>query len=87
MSNITMANSHMGDDYLGTGVDIVMTHPIDPTVSESANGASIDSRNYGILLAAMSQEAHDLGMATSSSAMVTAMTDRLAQLAASGGHL
>ena len=75
MSNITLANSHMGNDYLGTGVDIVMTHPIDPTVSGSANGASIDSKNYGMLLAAMSQEAHDLGMTTSSSAMITAMMD------------
>jgi hypothetical protein len=75
MSNVTMANSHMGDDYLGTGVDIVLTHPIDPTVSGSANGASIDSKNYGMLLAAMSQEAHDLGMTTSSSGMVTAMMD------------
>jgi len=73
MPNITTANYHMGADYLGTGVDIVMTHPIDPTVSGSANGASIDSKNYGMMLAAMSQEAHDLGMTTSSSAMVTAM--------------
>jgi len=75
MSNITQANSHMGNDYLGTGVDIVMTHPIDPTVSGAANGASIDSKNYGMVLAAMSQEAHDLGMTTSSSSLITAMTD------------
>jgi hypothetical protein len=73
MSNVTQANSRMGDDYLGTSVDIVMTHPIDPTVSGAANGASIDSKDYGMLLAAMSQEAHDLGMTTSSSAMITAM--------------
>jgi hypothetical protein len=73
MSNITMANSQIGTDYLGTGVDIVMTHPIDPTVSGSANGVSIDSKNYGMLLAAMSQEAHDLGMTQSSSAIITAL--------------
>jgi hypothetical protein len=75
MANITTANSRMGTNYLGTGVDIVMTHPIDPTVTGSANGASIDSKNYGMLLAAMSQEAHDLGMTSSSSAMVGAMMD------------
>jgi len=49
-------------------------HPIDPTVAGSANGASIEAKNYGMMLAAMSQAAHDLGM-TSSSAMVTAMLD------------
>lgn len=74
-SNISMANAHIGAAYLGAGVDIVMTHPIDPTVAGSANGASIDSKNYGMLMAALSQEAHDLGMATSSSAMITAMMD------------
>jgi hypothetical protein len=54
-------------------MDILMTHPIDPTVVGSANGASIDAKNYGMMLAAMSQEAHQLGMTTSSSAMITAM--------------
>jgi hypothetical protein len=71
-TNIDTANSHVGAIYVGPGADIVMTHPIDPTVMGSANGASIDAKNYGMMLAAMSQEAHDLGM-TSSSGMVTAM--------------
>jgi len=72
-TNITTANMRIGATYMGPGMDIVMTHPIDPTVVGSANGASIDAKNYGMMLAAMSQEAHQLGMTTSSSAMVTAM--------------
>ena len=75
MANITTANSHVGAAYVGPGADIVMTHPIDPTVSGSANGASIEAKNYGMMLAAMSQEAHGLGMSASSSAMITAMQD------------
>jgi hypothetical protein len=75
VANATLANSHIGAAYVGPGADIIMTHPIDPTVAGSANGASIEAKNYGMLLAAMSQAAHDLGMTTSSSAMVTAMHD------------
>ena len=74
-ANATMANSRIGAAYVGPGADIVMLHPIDPTVAGSANGASIEAKNYGMMLAAMSQAAHDLGMTTSSSAMVTAMLD------------
>ena len=72
-TNITTANRRVGAAYMGPGMDILMTHPIDPTVTGSANGASIDAKNYGMMLAAMSQEAHQLGMTTSSSAMITAM--------------
>ena len=72
-TNITTANMRVGAAYMGPGTDILMTHPIDPTEVGSANGASIDAKNYGMILAAMSQEAHQLGMTTSSSAMVTAM--------------
>lgn len=71
--NITMANEHVGTHYLGMGADIVMTHPIDPTVNGSANGASEFAKNYGMMLGAMSQEAHGLGMMTSSSGMIRAM--------------
>jgi hypothetical protein len=74
-ANATTANSRIGAAYVGSGADIVMMHPIDPTVAGSANGASIEAKNYGMMLAAMSQAAHDLGMTTSSSAMVTAMRD------------
>ena len=72
-TNITMANMRVGAAYMGPGMDILMMRPIDPTVVGSANGASIDAKNYGMILAAMSQEAHQLGMTTSSSAMLTAM--------------
>jgi len=72
-TNITTANMRVGAAYMGPGMDILMTRPIDPTVVGSANGASIDAKNYGMILAAMSQEAHQLGMTTSSSAMLTAM--------------
>jgi hypothetical protein len=72
-TNITTANMRIGAAYLGPGMDVLETHPIDPTVAGSANGASIEAKNYGMMLAAMSQEAHQLGMTTSSSAMVTAM--------------
>ncbi|MEY2919938.1 MAG: hypothetical protein RL261_1243 [Pseudomonadota bacterium] len=75
MANATMANSRIGAAYVGPNADIVMMHPIDPTVAGSANGASLESKNYGMMLAAMSQAARDLGMTTSSSAMVTAMLD------------
>ena len=74
-ANAMLANSHIGAAYVGPGADIVMMHPIDPTVAGSANGASIEAKNYGMILAAMSQSAHDLGMTTSSSAMVTAMSN------------
>ena len=75
MANATMANSRIGAAYVGPNADIVMMHPIDPTVAGSANGASLESKNYGMMLAAMSQAAHDLGMTTSSSSMVTVMLD------------
>jgi len=73
VGNMDTANTHIGAVYVGPGADIVMTHPIDATVAGSANGASIDAKNYGMTLAAMSQAAHELGMMTSSSGMITAM--------------
>lgn len=74
-TNIATANMRVGATYLGPGMDIVMTHPIDPTMVGSANGASIDAKNYGMILAAMSQQAQRLGMTTTSSPLVTAMHD------------
>lgn len=72
-TNITTANMRIGTAYLGAGIDIVMTHPIDPTKVGSANGASIDARNYGMILAAMSQQAQRLGMTATSATLVTAL--------------
>ena len=74
-TNIGDANARVGAAYVGPGADILMTHPIDPAVAGSANGASVESKNYGMVLGAMSQEALGLGMATSSSGMSTAMTN------------
>jgi hypothetical protein len=72
-TNITTANMRVGAAYMGPGMDILMTHPIDPTKEGSANGASIDAKNYGMILAAMSQQAQRLGMTTTSATFVTAM--------------
>jgi len=69
-ANIVAANTAMGN-YFSVG-DILKTRPMDPTVAGSGTNASQDARNHGIVLAAMSQYARNLGMSVSS-AMVTAM--------------
>ena len=69
-SNVTTANSAVGAYFSVT--DILRTMPMDPTVAGSGASATVDQRNYGMALAAMSQEAMSLGMRTSSSGMVTA---------------
>lgn len=74
-ANAAMANARVGAAYVAPGADIVLTHPIDPTMPGSANGASVEAKNYGMMLAAMSQAAHAMGMTTSSSSMITAMRD------------
>ena len=51
--------------------DILYTHPMNPLTTGSGTGATQDTRNYGMVLAAMSQYAH-IGMPISSG-MVTAM--------------
>lgn len=69
-ANIAAANSAMGN-YFSVS-DILKTPPMNPLVSGSGANASTDMRNYGMIVAAMSQSAKTLGM-TGSSAMVTAM--------------
>ncbi len=71
-ANITAANAAVGSYFL-VG-DILRTMPMDPTVSGAGAGTTQDQKNYGMALAAMSQEGMELGM-TSSSGMVTAMMD------------
>ena len=71
-ANIAAANTAVGS-YFMVG-DIIRTMPINPTVAGAGSGATQDQKNYGMALAAMSQEAMGLGM-TSSSGMVTAMMD------------
>lgn len=69
-ANITAANTAMGN-YSSVG-DILYTHPMNPLTSGSGTGATQDMRNYGIMLAAMSEYANSIGM-PSSSGIVTAM--------------
>ena len=69
-TNIAAANTAMGSYF--TVSDILHTQPMNPLITNSGSGASIDAQNYGMVLAAMSQYAQTLGM-TVSSAFVTAM--------------
>ena len=69
-ANIALANGAMGQFF--DIDDILTTHPMDPLVQGSGAVANQYQRNYGMTLAAMSQEAADL-MMPYSSGMVTAM--------------
>lgn len=69
-TNIAAANTAMGTYF--TVNDILHTPPMNPLVTNSGPGASIDAQNYGMVLAAMSQSAKTINM-TVSSAFVTAM--------------
>lgn len=71
-TNITAANTAVGS-YFAVN-DILHTQPMNPLVSGSGIGADTDMRNYGMTIAAMSQEAATLGMPFSSG-MITAMMD------------
>ena len=68
-ANITAANTAMGN-YFSVS-DILHTTPMNPLVNNSGIGATTDMRNYGMVLAAMSQEASTLTMNTAD--LVTAM--------------
>ncbi len=69
-ANMTEANQAIGR-YFGVS-DILMTPSMDPSIEGSGSAATQEMRNYGMSIAAMSQYAKDMGMA-SSSQMVTAM--------------
>jgi len=69
-ANIARANSAIGQ-FFNIG-DILSAYPMDPLVPGSATGANQDQRNYGMIIAAISQEAADLTMPYSSG-MVTAL--------------
>ena len=69
-ANITAANTAMGN-YFSVS-DILFTRPMNPLTPGSGTGATQDMRNYGTVLAAMSQYAQTIGMPISSG-MVTAM--------------
>lgn len=69
-TNIAAANTSVGNFFMVN--DILHTPPMNPLVPGSSASATQDMRNYGMVIAAMSQSAKNLGM-TSSSNMVTAM--------------
>jgi hypothetical protein len=69
-ANITTANTAVGNYF--TVSDILMIQPMDPAVTGSGAAANQDTWNYGMTIAAISQEASTLGM-PHSSGMVTAM--------------
>jgi len=70
--NIMQSNSAVGS-YFDVG-DILGVHPMDPTASGAGGFANQDERNYGMVMAAMSEYADMIGM-PSASGMVTAMMD------------
>lgn len=72
-ANITAANTAMGN-YFSVG-DILYTHPMNPLTTGSGAGAAQDMRNYGIMLAAMSQYANTIGMPISSGIVTAMMND------------
>lgn len=71
-ANIATANAAMGS-YFSVS-DILHVQPMNPLIAGSGVAASMDARNYGMTLAAMSQYAKLLNMPTSS-ALVTAMVN------------
>ena len=72
-ANIAAANTAMGN-YFSVS-DILYTHPINPLTPGSGTGATQDMRNYGMVLAAMSQYANTIGMPFSSGIVTAMMND------------
>jgi hypothetical protein len=72
-ANIAAANAAMGNYFLVN--DILHTQPMNPMLAGSGATASVDARNYGMALAAMSQYAQSLNMTVSSAFVTAMMTD------------
>jgi hypothetical protein len=72
-ANIAAANTAMGN-YFSVS-DILYTHPMNPLTTGSGTGTTQDMRNYGIMLAAMSEYAHSIGMPVSSGIVTAMMND------------
>jgi len=72
-ANILLANQAVGA-YFAVN-DILRTMPMNPLIAGSADGASQDSMNYGMTLAAMSQYAKNLNMAVSTTMLTGMMSD------------
>jgi hypothetical protein len=71
-ANINASNLAVGHYFMVA--DILHEAPMNPLASGSANGATQDAVNYGMVLAAMSQYAYGLSL-PSSSAIITAMAN------------
>jgi hypothetical protein len=72
-ANIAAANAAMGN-YFSVS-DILHVQPMNPLVPGSGSAASLDARNYGMTLAAMSQYAKSLNMANTSALVTSMMSD------------
>jgi len=73
VANITTANGAV-TNYFMVG-DILTTPPMNPLLSGAGLGASLESRNYGLALAAMSQYANELGLSSSAGIIPPMMND------------
>jgi hypothetical protein len=74
-ANIAAANTAMGHYFSSTAsaIDILQTPPMNPLTNNSGAGATTDMKNYGMALAAMSQEAKTLNINMNTADLVTAM--------------
>ncbi|HJV63787.1 MAG TPA: hypothetical protein VJ743_22760, partial [Albitalea sp.] len=72
-ANITAANAALGSMFM-VG-DILRVSPMNPLVAGSGAAATPAARNYGMVLAGMSQYAKDIGMLTSSGIVTAMMSD------------
>jgi hypothetical protein len=72
-ANIAAANTAMGN-YFSVS-NILYTHPMNPLTPGSGSGATQDMRNYGMVMAAMSQYANSIGMPFSSGIVTAMMND------------
>ena len=73
VANITIANGAI-THYFMVG-DILTIPPMNPLIFGSRTGASPESRNYGIALAAMSQYANEMGLHSSAGIVPAMMND------------
>jgi hypothetical protein len=72
-ANITAANTSVGS-YFNVS-DIVHVRPMNPLIAGSGTGASVDAKNYGISMAAISQYAFTNSISNTSSLVTAMMSD------------
>ncbi len=71
--NIAAANTGVGSYFMVS--DILHTQPMNTLVTNSGTGATLDMKNYGATIAAMSQYAKNIGIADSSGIITAMMKD------------